>query len=61
MLIDKIPPKKYQVNFLTFIILVHMERLNLIVVSCGETYVTPEEWACTASIVHTRVKHIDTE
>ena len=38
-----------------------MERLNLIVVSCGETYVTPEEWACTASLVYTRVMHITTE
>ena len=38
-----------------------MERLNLIVVSCGETYVTPEEWACTASLVYTRVIHIATE
>ena len=54
MLIDKIPPKKYQVNFLTFIILVHMERLNLIVVSCGETYVSTKEWACNAGVAQTR-------
>ena len=23
-------------------------------VSCGETYVSPEEWVCNAGIVHTR-------
>ena len=38
-----------------------MKWLNLIVVSCGETYVTPEEWICTTSLVHTRVIHITTE
>ena len=33
----------------------HMERLNLIVVSCGESFVSPKEWACNAVIAHTRV------
>ena len=32
-----------------------MKRLILIVVSCGESFVTTNEWACTASQVHTRV------
>ena len=32
-----------------------MKRLNLIVVTCGESFVTTDEWACTASQVHTRV------
>ena len=40
--------------FLTFIILVHMERLNLIVVICGETYVSTKDWACNAGIAQTR-------
>ena len=31
-----------------------MERLNLIVVSCGESFVSPKEWACNATIAHTR-------
>ena len=44
----------YQVKFLTFIMLVHMERLNLIVISCGESFVTTNEWACTVSQAHTR-------
>ena len=30
-------------------------------VSCDETYVTLEEWECTASLVHTRITHIVTE
>ena len=47
-------PKKSNIDFLAFIILVHMERLNLIVASCGETYVSPEELACNAGIAHTR-------
>ena len=29
-------------------------RLNLIVVSCGESFVTTNEWSCTASQAHTR-------
>ena len=33
----------------------HMERLNLIVVSCGELFVSLKEWACNAVIAHTRV------
>ena len=33
----------------------HIERLNLIVVSCGESFVSPKEWACNAVISHTRV------
>ena len=32
-----------------------MKRLNLIVVSCGESYVTTEKWVCTASQVRSRV------
>ena len=32
-----------------------MERLNLIVVSCGESFVSPKEWACNAVIAHTCV------
>ena len=32
-----------------------MKRLNLIVVSCGESFVTTDEWAYTTSQVHTRV------
>ena len=35
-----------------------MKRLNLIVVSCGESYITLEEWACTASPVYIRVIYI---
>ena len=31
-----------------------MERLNLIVVCCGETFVSTNEWACNATIAHTR-------
>ena len=31
-----------------------MERLNLIVFSCGETYVSTEKWVCNATIDHTR-------
>ena len=31
-----------------------MERLNLIVVCCDETFVSTKEWACNATIVHTR-------
>ena len=30
-------------------------------VSCNESYVTPEEWTCIASLVHTRVTYITTE
>ena len=38
-----------------------MQQLNLIVVSCDETFVTPEEWTWTASLVRTRVTDIATE
>ena len=38
-----------------------MKWLNFIVVSCGESYVTPEEWSCTASHLHTRVICIATK
>ena len=31
-----------------------MERLNLIVVNCGGSYVTTDAWACTTSQTHTR-------
>ena len=31
-----------------------MERLNLIVVICGETLVSTKEWACNAGIAQTR-------
>ena len=43
-----IPPR------LTFIIILHMERLNLIVVCCGKNFVSTNEWACNATIAHTR-------
>ena len=32
-----------------------MKRLNLIVVTCGESFVTTYERACITSQVHTRV------
>ena len=30
-----------------------MEWLNLIVVCCGKTFVSTNEWACNATIAHT--------
>ena len=33
----------------------HMGRLNLIVVSCDESLISPKECACNAEIAHTRV------
>ena len=46
--------KEFSSKFLKCYNQVHVERLNLIVVSCGESFVTTNEWACTASQVHTR-------
>ena len=33
----------------------HIGRLKLIVVSCGESFVSHKEWTCNAGIAHTRV------
>ena len=46
--------KEVPSKFLKCYNLVHVERLNLIVISCGESFVTTNEWACTASQAHTR-------
>ena len=68
LIVVKVFQENYAVNVLTFSILVRVRRLILIMVSCGETYVSPEEWVCNAGIVHTRaivylivVKKITTE
>ena len=37
------------------VVKVYVQRLNLIVVSCGESFVTIDEWICTTSQVYTRV------
>ena len=46
--------KEVPSKFLKCYNLVHVERLNLIVISCGKSFVTTNEWACTASQAHTR-------